>query len=326
MVLNRRHIPWALATLLATIVAALFYLANFHPKWLPFPFSLPPQFGPVPPVRNTVGGTPLGILYGAISLAIFLFASALGIRKKRRLWRIGNPQTWLRAHIWLTILTIPLVLFHSGFALGGPMTTTLMVLYAIVMVSGFFGLAMQQFMPRLMTESLPQEVVFEQIPHIRELLVTNAEKLREELQAAAKAETEVKAAPVAASASEEGGGTAVVAKPSSALEKAEQSIPLLREFLDEECLRYLRCRRGEKHRLGDQKVSDDVFRLLKLNVAEKYHPKVDEMQIWCDDRRLMDLQAKLHHWLHGWLVIHIPFSFALLVVTIWHAWIGLTYL
>jgi hypothetical protein len=326
MVLNRRHIPWALATLLASAVAALFYMANFHPQLLPFPFSLPSQLGPVPPVRNTVGGTPLGIIFGAISLAIFLFASALGIRKKRRLWRIGNPQTWLRAHIWLTILTIPLVLFHSGFKLGGPMTTTLMVLYALVMISGFWGLAMQQFMPRLMTESLPQEVVFEQIPHIRALLVKNAEKLREELQAAAKAETEVKAITPAEVATEAGGGTAVAAKPTSALEKADQSIPLLREFLDEECLRYLHRGRGEKHRLGDQKVSDDVFRLLKLNVAERFHAKVDEMQTWCDDRRLMDLQAKLHHWLHGWLILHIPLSFALLVVTIWHAWIGLTYL
>ncbi|MHA3770857.1 hypothetical protein ACXR0O_04895 [Verrucomicrobiota bacterium sgz303538] len=325
MILNRRHIPWALFTLLASLVAAVFYLANFHPQWLPFKFELPPQFGPIPPVRNTVGGTPLGVVFGSLSLLIFLFAAALGIRKKRRLWRIGNPQMWLRAHIWLTILTIPLILFHSGFKSGGPMTTAVMVLYSIVMVSGFWGLAMQQFMPRLMTESLPREVVFEQIPHVRGMLVEAAEKFRAEMQNAAKAATEVKAAP-AAVAPEGEGSVAVTAVPAVDLEKADQSIPLLREFLDEECLRYLKARRGERHRLGDQKVSDDVFRLLKLNVAEKYHAQVDDMRSWCDDRRLMDLQTKLHHWLHGWLLVHVPLSFALLVLTIWHAWIALTFL
>ncbi|RYD70194.1 MAG: hypothetical protein EOP84_27105 [Verrucomicrobiaceae bacterium] len=325
MILNRRHIPWALFTLLASLVAGLFYLANFHPALLPFGFDLPPQLGPVPPLRNTVGGTPLGIIFGALSLLIFLFAAALGIRKKRRLWRIGSPQMWLRAHIWLTILTIPLILFHSGFSFGGPMTTTLMVLYGIVMISGFWGLAMQQFMPRLMTANLSREVVFEQIPHIRGMLVAAAEKLRQEMQNAAKAATEVKAAPAPAGG-EGAATTAVAAAPAVDLEKADQSIPIIREFIDEECLRYLKARRGDRHRLGDEKASDDVFRLLKLNVAEKYHPQVDEMQNWCEERRLMDRQTKFHHWLHGWLLVHVPLSFALLVLTIWHGWVAYTYL
>lgn len=325
MILNRRHIPWALFTVLASLVAGTFYLANFYPQWLPFGFDLPPLLGPVPPVRNTVGGTPLGIIFGSLSLLIFLFAAALGIRKKRRLWRIGNPQMWLRAHIWLTILTIPLILFHCGFEFGGPMTTTLMFLYGVVMVSGFWGLALQQFMPRLMTQSLPREVVFEQIPHIRGLLAGAAEKLREEMQTSAKAATEVKTAPAPESGEGEG-GVAASAAAAVDLEKVDQSIPLIREFLDEECLPYLKMRRGEGHRLGDQKASGDIFRLLKLNVAEKYHAQVDQMQSWCDDRRLMDLQTKLHHWLHGWLLLHVPLSFALLVLTIWHAWIALTFL
>jgi hypothetical protein len=38
------------------------------------------------------------------------------------------------------------------------------------------------------------------------------------------------------------------------------------------------------------------------------------------------LQTKLHHWLHGWLLIHVPFSFALLVFTFWHAYVTWVYL
>src|SRR6266478_5926528 len=101
MIVNRAHIPWIFFTLAATAVATGLYLANFHPATVPF--KLPAVFGPVPPVRNTIGGTPLGLLFGIISYGIFLFAAALGIRKKRRTWPIGHVQHWLRAHIWLTI-------------------------------------------------------------------------------------------------------------------------------------------------------------------------------------------------------------------------------
>ena len=181
MVLNRAHIPWAILVALLSALAGVLFMANYHPGVLPWPKSLPPFFGPVPPLRRTFGGTPLGLIFGAISLGIFLFASALGIRKKRRLWPIGSVRTWLRAHIWLTILTIPLVLFHCGFHFGGLMTSWLMVLYTVVMVSGFFGLAMQNFVPRLMTNALPQEAVYEQIPYVRKMLLDAADKLRTEL-------------------------------------------------------------------------------------------------------------------------------------------------
>ena len=324
MVLDRRHIPWALVTLLASVAAGVLYAANFHPGWLPFEFKLPAQFGPVPPIRNTVGGTPLGLIFGTIALLIFIFAVALGIRRKRRVSPLGNRQTWLRAHIWLTTLTIPLVFFHCGFKFGGPMTVTLMLLYGIVMVSGFWGLGMQQFMPRLMTERLAREVVFEQIPHLKTMLVASAERLRRELQSAARAATEVHAA--SAAHAHHGGGAVVEGSAAVNLEQADQSIPVIRRFLDEECLPYLRKERLKRHSLNDSRVSDDTFRLLKQNVAEVYHPEVEEMQRWCDERRMMDVQTRMQHWLHYWLIIHAPVSFALVVVTLWHAWIALTYL
>ena len=47
--------------------------------------------------------------------------------------------------------------------------------------------------------------------------------------------------------------------------------------------------------------------------------KVELLQGWCDERRQLDLQTKLQHWLHGWLLVHIPFSVLLLIFTAWHA-------
>ena len=47
------------------------------------------------------------------------------------------------------------------------------------------------------------------------------------------------------------------------------------------------------------------------------------MQGWCDERRMLDLQIKLHHWLHAWLFVHAPISFLLLMLVFWHAFVTL---
>ncbi|MEO7319669.1 MAG: hypothetical protein ABIZ56_11825 [Chthoniobacteraceae bacterium] len=308
MKVDRNHIPWAIFVSVATLIIAAFFCSEFAPQYLPFQIDLPKFLSHAPRERNTYGASPLGLFYGALALAIFLFASALGVRKKKRLWRIGNVQLWLRAHIWLTILTIPLIAFHSGMQIGGPQTTTLMVLYTIVMVSGFFGLALQNFMPRMMMERLAREVVYEQIPHIRGLIAESARGMRAAL-------LETIAPPVAKDAAGEGAPAVAV--------ETDSSVSVILEFLDEECLPYLEAPRikATRMRLGDHRASDDLFRLLRLNASDNFRGKLDELQGWCDDRRLMDLQTKMHHWLHGWLLIHVPVSFALLVFTFWHAYI-----
>ena len=102
--------------LLATIAACCIYVGNFHPERLPRRFSLPPWLIHKPSEHRSVGGTPLGLVFGTISLGIFVFAALLGVRKKLPFLPVGNVQRWLRGHIWLTLLTIPLILLHSGFS------------------------------------------------------------------------------------------------------------------------------------------------------------------------------------------------------------------
>ena len=306
MRIDRSHTPWVIFVILATVGSALLFLANFFPHLLPFSVRLPAFLGEAPPSRNTYGGTPLGLIFGALAFLIFVFASALGIRKKKRTWPIGSVQFWLKAHIWLTVLTIPLVLFHCGFHSGGMQTSAIMILYAIVMGSGFFGLALQQFIPGLMTKQLPREAVFEQIPYLRNQLLESAKKLRDSL---AKSQPAVAAAAASESSSAE-----------------DPSVQTLVRFLDRECLPYLSAKRGDRHALANERVAVNTFSRLRLNVDEQSKPRVDAMQSWCADRRLMDLQTKFQHWLHGWLLIHIPASFALLVFTAWHACVAVRFL
>ncbi|HEX8897305.1 MAG TPA: hypothetical protein VF751_01300, partial [Chthoniobacterales bacterium] len=219
---NWRHVPWIIFVIVATIAACLLYAGNFHAAALPSWIHLPPSLIQRPTEHHTVGGTPLGLWFGAISLAIFIFAVLLSLRKKIPLWRVGTVQRWLRAHIWLTILTIPLVILHSGFRFGGPMTTFLMVLYAIVMVSGFYGLFLQHTMPRLMKERLPAETVFEQIPHIRSQLAAAAEKMRDSFRPAPPKKPDA-GAPAASAAK-----TATAGAPVMASTKGELSTPVAR--------------------------------------------------------------------------------------------------
>ena len=53
-------------------------------------------------------------------------------------------------------------------------------------------------------------------------------------------------------------------------------------------------------------------------MTAQWHPDVEQLQGWCDERRQLDLQTKYQHWLHGWLFVHAPVSFVLLALTVWH--------
>ena len=313
---NWKHVPWFVFVSLATIAACILYAANFHPDLLPAGLRVPPALIQRPIEHHTVGGTPLGLAFGAISLGIFIFAALLNLRKKVPLWKIGTVQRWLRAHIWLTFLTIPLVVLHSGFRLGGPMTTLLMVLFTIVMASGIFGLILQHLMPRWIKEQLPIEAVYEQIPHIRSQLCLEAEQMRDSFRP--RSTTRQRAGHAVATSGMASAET-IAASPDL------ESEAMLLAFINQEILPYLQARRGDRFRLGNTKFSDDTFRLIKLRVAESYRDQVEKIKQWCDQRRLLDLQMRLQHWLHGWLFIHVPFSFLLLLLTIWHACVTLFY-
>jgi hypothetical protein len=294
-IFNRSHVPWFMFVLLAAVAACCIYVGNFHPERLPHGFSLPPWLIHKPSDHRSTGGTPLGLVLGTISLGIFVFAALLGVRKKLPFLPVGNVQRWLRGHIWLTLLTIPL---HSVFRFGGPMTTTLMVLYTIVMVSGIYGLILQHKLPTMMKESLPAEIVFEQIPNVRAQLCAAAEKLQRSLKQQATT------------------GSAAVATDVSQEE-------VLAGFIEERLLPYLRARHSDKYRLGHTREADEIFRHLKLRVDEMYRPRVDEMRCWCEERRITDAQVRMQHWLHGWLFVHVPLSFLLLLMTVWHAFVTL---
>src|SRR5438876_6271543 len=428
-IVNRAHLHWFIFVVAATFFAIWLYIGNFTPQTLPSALRLPDSLLQKPSEYRRVGGTPLGLIFGTIALSIFVFAALLGVRKKIVLWRIGTVQRWLRAHIWLTLLTIPLVILHSGFRLGGPMTTLIIILYVVVMVSGIYGLVLQHYVPTVMMERLPAKSVYEQIPHIRAQLVAAVTKMRdsfkpapspaktgtagsasmastaadlstptaraksvvgstiieetiappekrleekippprppdtkppetmgtptarvpegapvpagtEKITGVAPPSVEPKAVapptPIAASAAAPGEKpppatvAQPIAKPPAAVASAKvtaatdaDSESALLDFLGRQIIPYLTARRGDRMRLGKPRFSEDTFRFVKLRVTQAYRDRVEEMKGWCDERRMLDLQIKLHHWLHAWLFVHAPISFLLLMLVFWHAYVTL---
>lgn len=310
MIVDRTHIRWIVFVVLATGVAGFLYLANFKPQWLPVVVHLPPFFGDAPPKTGSVGQTPLGLIFGVVSLLIFIFAALLGARKRRPTLRVGRAQTWLKGHIWLTLLTVPLIFFHAGFIFGGPMTRLLMVIYGVVMVSGIFGLALQHFLPRVMKDRVAMESIFEQIPFLRSQLLGLAKTMRLSLDPKPVPEP----APLAPGATP----VFVPAPP-----PPDESTKRLIDFMDRTVLPYLEATKVRRLQLSDQGISDDLFRVMKISLAPTYHPLLTQIQGWCDERRQLDLQTRLHHWLHGWLFVHVPFSLFLLLLTAWHALVAL---
>src|SRR5271154_1523697 len=160
MRIDRTHRGWFIATAVLFGVATLGYIA----------YAIRSPQGPT-------GGSPVGLAYGIAGYGMMLFAGLLGARKKIPVWRIGRAQTWMRGHLWLGLLSFPFILYHSGFAWRGQLTAVLMILFFIVVVSGIIGAAIQHYVPRVILSDIPLETIYEEIPHVREQLRTEADQL-----------------------------------------------------------------------------------------------------------------------------------------------------
>ena len=101
------------------------------------------------------GGSALGLAFGIVGSAFMIFAGLLAGRKKVPVWRVGRAQAWMRGHLWLGLLSLPIIFFHAGFRFGGPLTSVLMVLLIIVVASGIFGAVLQHYLPNMITGAVP---------------------------------------------------------------------------------------------------------------------------------------------------------------------------
>ena len=326
MRMDKTQRGWALASLAIVALSAFVYVLSV--------FKAP---------QGPRSGSVIGLTFGVIGFAFMIFAALLGARKRVPTWRVGRAKAWMRGHLWLGFLALPMILFHGGFHFGGTLTRVLMWLLIITVLSGVLGAALQHYIPRVMTTDVPLETIYDEIGRVRTLLREEADRAiqsicgnlglsktsSEEAQRAggftALRTIAASAVPLRTSAAVSAGASAAVAAaPEIILLSEEESAPLRRFYLNEMCP-FLELPKQRGQRLGDAAKASSTFAGLRTLLPATAHVALAELEDICDEARQLTRQERLHHWLHGWLLLHIPLSLALILLGAIHAVMALRY-
>jgi hypothetical protein len=240
------------------------------------------------------------MLFGVAGTLLMVFAGLLSVRKKSVRLRLGSLSWWLKGHLWLGLLSVPMIFFHAAFRWGGWLEIMLWIALGVVVVSGMVGLALQNVLPRLMKVQLPAEAIPDQFAErCRRLVLSADERIVAQCTPAVVQTAMGSSQQSAASAS------------STPLEGlASFYFRSVRPFLGKEPL--------HDRVLATREQARQVFERVRATLPESCSATVDWLEQTCDERRQLALQERLFRWLHGWLKIHIPCSVALLVFTVVH--------
>ena len=308
---------WIILSLLTLIVCSVAY----------FIYAAQATAGPS-------GGSWQGLTFGGIGTAIIVFAWALTVRKWRRSARWGKTYGWLQGHVYLSIVSYPVILYHAGFHWGGPLTRVLMWAFTICYFSGLLVLLVQQIIPRMLLSDVPLETIYEQIDHVSRKNLAAADEL-----------IEVNAAVVATvpdlgddefQTTPQRGGAAVRQNPAVDL----------RAFYDKRVRPYLAQGLGSPERSkraavvaawfsaarqtllpsAVQPPTTKDFADLRRQLTDNLWPALDALEGYTEERRQFATQKRLQHVLHGWLLIHVPASWVMIVLLPLHAVMAVRYL
>lgn len=277
------------------------------------------------------GGSAIGLMFGVIGFGFMIFAALLGARKRVPVWRLGRAQAWMRGHLWLGLLSLPAILFHGGFHFGGTLTSLLMWLLIVTVLSGVFGATLQHYVPRMMTSDVKLETIYDEIANVRGLMVEEADRNVEAVCGSlglekSKLEEFQRAGGFSAarSVAGTGGGAAVATTKERVLLTEEECAPLKTFYLGE--LRpFLQHPEQRGARLGDSEKAGSAFSGIHTLLPEAAHSALHDLEDICDEARQLVRQERLHHWLHGWLLVHIPLSLALILLGAVHAAMALRF-
>jgi hypothetical protein len=310
MLIDQTHRPWAIATGAIFVAAAVLYV----------PYASRAQ--------APSGGSWPGLAYGTAGFGMMLYAGLLGARKKVPVWRLGRAQTWMRGHLWLGLLSLPFIVFHAGATFGGGLAAVLMWLLIVVVLSGIGGAWLQHTMPRRMLRDIPMETIYDQIDHVRAQLRAEADTVVAD--ACGKLELET-VAPTARDAYDhkpagtiaENAAAAASALASTVRIDAEASAPL-RDFFTNDMRPFIAAP-SMSHPLAEPTTRALRFEKLRALVPPEFHPALADLENICEEERQLMVQSRMHAVLHGWLLVHVPLSIALLVLAVVHIVVALRY-
>lgn len=287
MLIDRSHRVWFLFTIAMTAVATGLYW------WY---------------ARTWEGGpaarTWPGMLFGVAGTTLMIVAGMLSARKKTLRLRWGTMSGWLKGHIWLGLLSVPLIFFHAAFRWGGQLEQILMGVFLVVIVSGIIGVVLQNILPRLMKSQLDSEAVPDQLDHLCQGLQRDGD------------------ACLVASCGPTAVEQALAGEPSDT--PGDATHWLIDLYLTT-VRPYLGVAPIPGTVLADNRQGELVFERARSSVPDQFRKTIDQFEDLCRTRRQLQLQSRLHGLLHSWLKVHIPLSIMLLVFTILHIVTALYY-
>ena len=274
------HFRWFLASVLVTIATAFWY-----------------YLAAVDAGRWPTGGTTIGLILGTVGAAIIGFEMLIWPRKrfyKVRTLPLVRTKHWLKAHIWLGLVCVPVAVLHAGFRFGGPLTTVLMVVFGVVIASGVWGLFLQSYIPRRMLEKVPDEVPANETDRV---IAVHAVEFERRLTI------------------DQGklGGPEV------------PGVDLIVGLYEDTIKPYLRGETRPNSLVGAAQAREQ-FTALRLRTPPEARPRLDDLQALCHLRRQFDTQGRLQWWLHSWVWVHLPVSVALVGLLAIHIYVALRYI
>jgi hypothetical protein len=242
------------------------------------------------------GGTWLGYTLGTIAAVLIVWLMLLGVRKRSYSSTIGSVQGWTSAHVFLGASLIVIATLHCAFEFGWNIHTLAYALMVLVVGSGMFGVFSYLLYPARITNNLAGET-------LDSLLLKMSELDRKCRRIALELPDEFNALVMKASA--------------DAVRHADSGKSLRPEWLGG---------RG-RNRLGEARdallVMGSSLSGAQVRANEQL---VSEMTRLVSMTERVRLEFRYRALLKGWLVLHVPMSFALLatltahVISVFYLW------
>ncbi|MBL9007801.1 MAG: hypothetical protein JNJ46_26320 [Myxococcales bacterium] len=256
---------------------------------------------------------------GAAAAVLIVFSSALGLRRRLSRLGVGTAAGWLRAHLWLSWLSLVLSLAHSGARASSPLGTALVACLLVCVGSGAVLALVQRIVPGLMAGDATWEYAGDPLQTI-----TQIRGRAYQLIWAACGHPPDSDGHVEARAEREAIHSLLGAPPpaperSSLLCDFTPGQKKLESFYRRTMLPFFRAEPAAfsvLHKAADAKLAFDA---LSGAVAPALHPTLHELSVLCHGMRVARRQIRFQAFLRGWSLLHIPLAMATLTLLFVHA-------
>jgi len=222
-----------------------------------------------------------GLTYGTIAALLFLKDGLYPLRRRLLARPFGSAQNWLQLHIYGGSAAAILVVLHTGARWpGGSLGWWLLGLTVFAGLSGLVGVAVQKWVPALLSRQLRVEAQLQRIPELVARLIPEADELIKGASRSLIDFYQAKARPV--------------------------------------LLAPLSWRTAFGGIAGGSSLLDNEFRSIELRLGTEEKQKLADLRSIVGEKLELDLQYSLQSLSRMWLWFHVPPCYVLLALVLWH--------